>query len=106
MGRHVFVAGTASVDSSGVVVAPHDGYGQTKHILSIIKKALEKAGSGLEDVVRTRIYVTNIAAHAHDVGRAHAEYFQTVKPACTMFEISGLIDDKMVVEIEAQALME
>lgn len=105
VGPHVFVAGTAAVSASGEIVAPHDAYRQAQHILFIIRSALEEVGAQLADVVRTRIFVTDITAHAEAVGRAHAKAFGSIRPACTMVEVSRLIDERLVVEIEAQALI-
>ncbi len=97
------VSGTTAVENSEVLY-PGDPYLQTKCILEKIKVVLEQAGSSLEDVVRTRIYVTDIA-HWEAVGRAHGEFFSSIKPACTMVEVSALIDPKLLVEIEASAIL-
>ncbi len=105
VGPHVFVSGTAALDERGDVVAPHDAYKQTKHILAIIKSALEEADARLCDVVRTRIFVTDITAQAEAVGRAHGEVFGSTQPACTMVEVARLIDARLLVEIEAQAFV-
>ena len=105
VGAHVFVSGTTAVDRSGNVVSPHDAYLQAKHILSVISSTLAKTGATLADVVRIRIFVTDIATHAESVGRAHSEVFGSVQPACTMVEVSRLIDERLLVEIEAEALI-
>lgn len=104
-GAHIFVAGTTAVDSSGALVCVGDAYGQTKRILEIIKLALRDAGATLESVVRTRIYVVNIARDAEAVGRAHGEVFKNIRPASSMVEVCRLVDPGMLVEIEAQAVI-
>ena len=103
MGSIVEVSGTTS-HKDGEVVGIGDAYAQTKRIFEIIQKALEDAGAGLKDVVRTRIYVTNIDDW-ESVGRAHAEVFKDIKPVTTMVEISKLINPEMLVEIEATAIL-
>ena len=104
IGHLIEVAGTTAVEN-GEVVAKGDPYAQTKKILQIIQRALQEAGVDLKDVIRTRMYVTNIA-HWEAVGKAHGEFFQDVKPATTMVEVSGLIDPDMLVEIEATAVID
>ncbi len=104
-GDHVFVAGTTSVDDAGQVFAPDDAYAQSCRIFAIIEAALQEAGANLADVVRTRIFVTHIARHADAVGRAHREAFGVHRPAATMVEVPRLIDSKLVVEIEAHAVV-
>ncbi len=101
-GPFVLVAGTTASTADGVVLAPGDAYEQTRHALDAIQAALENAGTSLEQVVQTRIYVTDIA-RADEVGRAHAERFAAIRPVCTMVEVRALIDPRMVVEIEALA---
>lgn len=103
VGAFVEVAGTTSVQD-GEIVGVGDAYLQTRHILTIIKKALEDAGSRMEDVVRTRMYVTNIADF-EQVGKAHGEFFRDIRPASTLVEIKGLVDPKMLVEIEVSAII-
>ena len=102
VGALVQVAGTAAVGADGRTVAPGDGAAQTRHILGIIEKALAEAGAALEDVTRTRIYVTDISQW-EAIGRAHGERFAAIRPATTMIEVSKLIAPDMVVEIEAEA---
>jgi enamine deaminase RidA (YjgF/YER057c/UK114 family) len=96
-GRHVYVAGTTAGD------AP-DAYGQAIGALRKIEAALQEAGASLRDVVRTRMYVTDIA-HWQDVGRAHAEFFADVRPAATMVEVARLVEPEMLVEIEVDAVI-
>jgi enamine deaminase RidA (YjgF/YER057c/UK114 family) len=104
VGSMVLVGGTTSVDVDGVVVGdtPHE---QTVEILRKLKHELGRAGARLDQVVQTRVYVTDIS-RAEDVGRAHGELFGDVRPLMTMVEVSGLIDPRMLVEIEAVAVVE
>ena len=104
VGPQVAVTGTASVGDEGEVVGVGDAYVQTKRCIEIIEKALKEAGSGLSDVVRTRIFVTDISQW-EAIGRAHREVFADIRPATTMVEISRLIDPDMLVEIEADAIV-
>jgi enamine deaminase RidA (YjgF/YER057c/UK114 family) len=103
-GAHVFVSGTTGTDANGSVVSS-DPYGQAKAALARIVQALREAGAGPADVVRTRIYVTDIAAHWEAVARAHAEVFADVRPASTMVEVRRLITPEVLVEIEADAIL-
>jgi enamine deaminase RidA (YjgF/YER057c/UK114 family) len=102
--RSVHVAGTAPVPGPGQVLAP-DAYGQAKRCFEIILVALAQAGAGPEHVVRTRMYLTDVA-DADDVGRAHGEVFGEVRPASTMVVVVGLLDPAWKVEIEADALLD
>jgi enamine deaminase RidA (YjgF/YER057c/UK114 family) len=104
VGNIIEVAGTTAVDEQGNVVGLADPFQQTSFILAKIEKALLQAGATLKDVVRTRIFVTDIA-HWEEVGRAHGEYFREVKPAATMLEVSALISPELLVEIEATAIL-
>ena len=104
VGSHIMVSGTAPVGSDGEVVGIGDVYAQTKRCIEIIAVALEEAGAVLEDVVRTRMFVTDIEQWP-EVARAHREAFGSVSPATTMVEVSRLIDPTMLVEIEADALL-
>lgn len=102
VGDLVFVSGTTATDEHGEIVGGTDAYRQTRQALANVERALAQAGARLEDVVQTRMYVTNIDDW-EDVGRAHGEFFKDVRPATTMVEVSRLIDPRMVVEVEAVA---
>lgn len=102
-GRHVFVAGTCAVMPDGDD-PPSDAYGQAKRCLEIIVAALEEAGASHRDVVRTRTFLSDVT-DADEVGRAHGEVFRDVRPASTMLVVSGFLDPRWVVEIEADALL-
>jgi enamine deaminase RidA (YjgF/YER057c/UK114 family) len=104
VGDHVFVAGSTAVGADGAVVGEGDAYRQTIQALNTIKSALEQAGATLADVVRTRMFVTDISQW-EAIGRAHGEFFRDVKPASTMVEVQRLIDPAMMVEIEADAII-
>ncbi len=104
VGPHVHVSGTTATDSEGKIVGKGDPYQQTVQAIRNIQVALEAIGSGLQDVVRTRRYVTDIEAW-EEVGRAHGEAFGEVRPAATMIEVRRLIDPQMLVEIEADAIL-
>jgi enamine deaminase RidA (YjgF/YER057c/UK114 family) len=104
VGPYVHVAGTTALDAEGSVVGAGDPYAQTVQTLKNIEAALEKAGARLEDVVRTRVFTTDIGRW-QEIGRAHGEFFHDIRPASTMVEISRLIDPAMLVEIEADAIV-
>ncbi|HLX06639.1 MAG TPA: RidA family protein [Thermoanaerobaculia bacterium] len=104
VGPYIHVAGTTAVDAEGRVLAPGNAYAQTVAILGIVASALERAGARLSDVVRTRLFVTDIEHDWEAIGRAHGEVFRDVRPACTMVEVSRLISPDMRVEIEADAI--
>lgn len=103
IGNILEIAGTVAVDSSGEIVGRNNPYEQSKFILSKIEKILIEAGFTLKDVIRTRIYITNIHDW-QDVTKAHGEVFKNIKPACTLLEVSNLISKDYLVEIEASAI--
>ena len=104
-GNIIEVSGTIALDKNGSSVAVGDPYRQTIQIISIARKVLEEAGSRLEDVIRTRIYVTDISQW-EEIGRAHGELFRKIKPATSMVEVSKLIRPESLVEIEFTALVD
>ena len=104
VGPHVHVAGTTATDANGEVLAPGDAGRQAEIVLAKIGEALNRAGASFADVVRTRMYVTDITQW-EAVGRAHGAVFKDIRPASTMVEVSALIDPQLVVEIEAEAIV-
>jgi enamine deaminase RidA (YjgF/YER057c/UK114 family) len=104
VGRFIAVSGSAAVGADGELVGEGDMYVQARQCIAVIAAALERAGGRLSDVVRTRIFVTDIDRW-EDVGRAHREAFGDVMPATSMVEVSRLIDPRMLVEIEADAII-
>jgi len=96
------VTGTVAVDDEGNLVGKDDPFEQTKFILEKLRRILEDAGFTMEDVIRTRMFVTDISKW-EDYGKAHALFFKTIKPATSMIEVSGLIEPEMMIEIEATA---
>ena len=102
VGNQLEVSGTVASDENGVV-AKGDPYGQTKFIIAKIEKVLLQAGFSLQDVVRTRLFVTDISRW-EEVGKAHGEYFKAIKPVTSMVEVSKLIDQEYLVEIEMTAI--
>jgi len=104
IGNVIAVSGTAPIASDGSVAHPGDLYNQTRYCLGIIKKAIEEAGGRLENVMRTRIMLTDISRW-EEAARAHGEFFGHIKPASTFVEVKGLIDSRWLVEIEADCVI-
>ena len=105
IGNHVWVSGTTATDENGKVVSVGDAAAQTRYALQKIDKALRQAGASLNDVVRTRIFVTDISQW-ESIGRVHGEFFSGILPAATMVEVSKLIDPDHLIEIEVDAFID
>ncbi len=104
IGNIIEVTGTVSVNEHNEIVGVGDAYAQTKYIIEKIAKVLEQAGAGLKDVVRTRMFVTDISLW-EEYGRAHGEFFSVIKPCTTMVEVKALIAREYLIEIEASAIL-
>lgn len=103
-GPFIYVSGTTSVGENGEIVGEGDVYAQTKRIFEIIEKALSEAGASLKHVVRTRMFITDIAQW-EQAGKAHGEIFGEIRPAATMVEVQALIDPRLLIEIEVDAVL-
>ena len=102
VGNRVYVTGTTATDEAGNIVGAGDAYAQTVQVIKNIERALQNLGAGLEHIVRTRMFVTDISRW-EEYGRAHGDYFREIMPATTMVEVVRLIDPNMLIEIEADA---
>jgi enamine deaminase RidA (YjgF/YER057c/UK114 family) len=104
IGKLVEVTGTVALGDNNEVVGPGDAYAQTRFVIGKIEKVLEKAGASLNDVIRTRLFVTDISRW-QEYGKAHGEFFKEIRPCSSMIEVKGLIDPAYLVEIEATAII-
>ena len=104
VGQHIYVSGTTATDIDGLIVGIGSPHAQTMQIIKNIAHALQELGGGLEYVVRTRIYVTKISAW-EEVGKAHGHFFQVIRPATSLVEVSSLISPEILVEMEADAFV-
>ncbi len=103
-GDFIYVAGTTATDAKGQIIGIGNASAQTEQAIQNIKRALEALGSSLADVVRTRLYVTDITSW-EEIGRVHGKFFETIRPATTMVEVKGLVNPQMLVEVEAEAIV-
>lgn len=104
IGNTIEVTGTVAIDDNGLLVGKNDAYAQTRYIIEKIEKVLKNAGATLSDVVRTRMFVTDISRW-QEYGKAHGEFFATIKPCTSMIEVKGLIAPEYLIEIEATAIL-
>jgi enamine deaminase RidA (YjgF/YER057c/UK114 family) len=104
VGNVIEVTGTVAVDENSLLVGKDDAYAQTKYIIQKIETVLQKAGASLKDVVRTRMFVTDISRW-EEYGKAHGEFFKTIRPCTTMVEVKGLIAPEYLIEIEVTAII-
>ncbi len=105
IGNMISVSGTAPIASDGTTAHPGNVYEQTRHCILIMKKAIEEAGGSLEDVIRTRVMLTDISKW-EEAARAHGEFFSKIRPACTFVEVTGFVRDDWLVEVEADCVVE
>jgi enamine deaminase RidA (YjgF/YER057c/UK114 family) len=103
VGNHIYISGTTPVDTTGGVFAPGDAYAQAKRCFEIVQKALQELGANQNNVVRTRMFVTDISRWA-EFGKAHQEFFGENPPASTMLEVKALVDAAMLIEVEVDAI--
>ncbi len=104
IGNTIEVTGTVAVDENSLLVGKDDAYAQTKYIIEKIEKVLQQAGASLKDVVRTRMFVTDISRW-EEYGKAHGEFFKAIKPCTSLIEVKGLIAPEYLIEIEATAIL-